>query len=648
MADQNLAVKAVMTLDASGMPAGAAQANAALNSLTASHNTVKAAAGEASGAMRQFSAANDEAGLSSYRLTRALTELGGPMGARVLGMREMLRGSHDLIEGLGVLNTTALGLGVAFVAAVGHTTIFREALSGLESGAESLLQKFDDVVSGTQRVARAQADAIVDADQYGGKVKQLREEIEKLKEAMKGPDWDPGFWTQFGQMFRYFATGGAVLPDAGPTAQQSSAYKTEIKRKQQELFQSEGQEYAVSPAERALERSGEDALRQQQEQSAAYAKRAQEELYKTSQFLPNGQANNMVFDPVNQKWRAAGFEEQGAYGKFDQQQTADALKNVNALPLNLTPWDPQNEIGWAMQNGLGSQGLTSARINQSVEDQRATDNAIFDDIKQHMDKLAQSYDEIDQKNAAAVDKVRSAFDQFGESSITNFKDAGKAAEQFLTQLEKMAIQLYIMQPLSAALFGQQGTPGGGLIGAGVQSVFGPAAGSIFGVPNIDLGDGTSIPGALSVTGNQLSGGFFSGIGDFLGLHSGGVVGADNYMRRHVHPAYFDHAPRLHSGGIAGLAGDEVAIVAREGEGVFTPAQMQALGSGASGPKVSVNVHNYSGQNARVQQTTDGAGNMNFEVIVDQVEQSLADRVSRGPTPLARVFENSYALKRTPA
>ena len=53
------------------------------------------------------------------------------------------------------------------------------------------------------------------------------------------------------------------------------------------------------------------------------------------------------------------------------------------------------------------------------------------------------------------------------------------------------------------------------------------------------------------------------------------------------PALFDGAPRFHSGGIAGLrpdggvAGlrpDEVPAILQRGEGVFTPAQMRALGT----------------------------------------------------------------------
>jgi hypothetical protein len=58
------------------------------------------------------------------------------------------------------------------------------------------------------------------------------------------------------------------------------------------------------------------------------------------------------------------------------------------------------------------------------------------------------------------------------------------------------------------------------------------------------------------------------------LHGGGVVGADAPARSgYIHPAYFETAPRFHNG----LMPDEFPAVLQKGEGVFTPAQMKAMG-----------------------------------------------------------------------
>ena len=78
-----------------------------------------------------------------------------------------------------------------------------------------------------------------------------------------------------------------------------------------------------------------------------------------------------------------------------------------------------------------------------------------------------------------------------------------------------------------------------------------------------------------------------------GLHSGGLVGTDSTFVRATHPAYFDDAPRFHTGG---MVSDEVPIIAKRGEGVFTPAQMRALApvgkqGGAAPISITINQNN---------------------------------------------------------
>jgi hypothetical protein len=57
-------------------------------------------------------------------------------------------------------------------------------------------------------------------------------------------------------------------------------------------------------------------------------------------------------------------------------------------------------------------------------------------------------------------------------------------------------------------------------------------------------------------------------------HTGGVIGAPS-ATRDVPMSIFEGAPRFHTGGLIGS--DEVPIIARKGEGVFTPEQMSAMG-----------------------------------------------------------------------
>jgi muramidase (phage lysozyme) len=58
-------------------------------------------------------------------------------------------------------------------------------------------------------------------------------------------------------------------------------------------------------------------------------------------------------------------------------------------------------------------------------------------------------------------------------------------------------------------------------------------------------------------------------------HTGGIIGRSSLASRIVGSHIFSGAPRFHTGGIVGR--DEVPIIAKKGEGVFTPEQMQSLG-----------------------------------------------------------------------
>ncbi len=77
-------------------------------------------------------------------------------------------------------------------------------------------------------------------------------------------------------------------------------------------------------------------------------------------------------------------------------------------------------------------------------------------------------------------------------------------------------------------------------------------------------------------------------------HTGGIIGGDSLATRSVNPAVFAGAPKFHTGGIVG---DEVPIIARRGEGVFTPKQMAAMGGKSD---VNVTIINETGTNAQAE------------------------------------------------
>lgn len=117
----------------------------------------------------------------------------------------------------------------------------------------------------------------------------------------------------------------------------------------------------------------------------------------------------------------------------------------------------------------------------------------------------------------------------------------------------------------------------------------------------------------------------NGLGGYLGFamaHTGGIVGADNLALKSASPLAFAGAPRFHSGGIVG---DEVPIIAKRGEGVFTREQMKALGDNGSTVNISVNVVNNAASDvkASVSQSNQGNGKFNLDIMIEKIESSMS-------------------------
>lgn len=103
-------------------------------------------------------------------------------------------------------------------------------------------------------------------------------------------------------------------------------------------------------------------------------------------------------------------------------------------------------------------------------------------------------------------------------------------------------------------------------------------------------------------------------------HGGGIIGQSGGRNTSVSSDLFSNARRYHTGGVIG---QEVPAILEKGEGVFTPAQMKALGGGMSGQKeTKVNIINNSGtqveseeSNARF--TPDG---MVLDIVLKRIQQ----------------------------
>lgn len=101
-----------------------------------------------------------------------------------------------------------------------------------------------------------------------------------------------------------------------------------------------------------------------------------------------------------------------------------------------------------------------------------------------------------------------------------------------------------------------------LIDMAVNDLFSKAFGG-----NQGFGFG-SLMNFLGGGGSGASGGYWQGGTWVPKFHDGGVVGQTGGARAYVHPAYFDDAPRYHSGGIAGLKPNEVPAILERGERII--------------------------------------------------------------------------------
>lgn len=177
-----------------------------------------------------------------------------------------------------------------------------------------------------------------------------------------------------------------------------------------------------------------------------------------------------------------------------------------------------------------------------------------------------------------------------------------------------------------------------------QHVTGPIARAIGG---IDLGRIFSGGGG---------GGAVIGPGTGYTYHTGGMATAHGTSRSL--PAWvWNAAPRFHSGRIPGLAANEVPAILTDDEEVLTSSHPrhrwnvnQAMNDNwrSAAPSVKVNVIFNGGERGSVSEgplVPDGQGGWTQDIIVDRLEETMANRVLDGRGKMAGAMQTAYGLKR---
>jgi len=253
---------------------------------------------------------------------------------------------------------------------------------------------------------------------------------------------------------------------------------------------------------------------------------------------------------------------------------------------------------------------TFARASERAYDQmlRASQDWSAGVVRALRDYARESSDAAQQFEQATSRALKASEDAFVQWATTGKVSASDLFNSIAEEALRAAYRMAVIKPFGA-LF---------------EGIFGSIAGSLFGGSSGMVGDFPA-PGPVQVA------------------HVGGVIGSDPLPSRSVHPTVFDNAPRFHGGGVVG---NEVPIIARRGETVFTPGQMRALGAElGQKPEVKVNVHvdnRAPGTEARAQWRSDGGGGLRLDIIVEQIEGQIARNIGRGEG-LAPTMERRYGL-----
>lgn len=168
------------------------------------------------------------------------------------------------------------------------------------------------------------------------------------------------------------------------------------------------------------------------------------------------------------------------------------------------------------------------------------------DLENRWTDVGQQMYDVATSTAQAMQQAFSDF--FFDTFQGKLKSLGDYVNSFLTSVQR-AISNALSQQMSAG------------ISSGIGSLF----------SGLSSGGGASAQGTVAAQ--------IASYGEYAaGFHSGGIAGGKATFFRIVPNVSFAGAPRYHGG----FAPDEYPAILQRGEGVFTPAQMKALGIMAGG------------------------------------------------------------------
>lgn len=229
---------------------------------------------------------------------------------------------------------------------------------------------------------------------------------------------------------------------------------------------------------------------------------------------------------------------------------------------------------------ISQEQLALAKLHPEVRALLQSESSIFDKIQRDFEAGNLTVEQMQRAQQLAMEKTQNSLDKTDdiarrlgmtfESTFESLIFGAKGSVQPLKLLEsalldigKAWFRINVTEPAAKQIGGMGGGFGGILSALGI-------GGS---APLV----GEMVPGQFSLM-NPAYG------------HSGGIVGALGPLRA-VDASVFDAARRFHAGGMPGLMSNEVPVIAKRDEGIFTPAQMRALAPvRESEPAVNITQH----------------------------------------------------------
>ena len=292
--------------------------------------------------------------------------------------------------------------------------------------------------------------------------------------------------------------------------------------------------------------------------------------------------------------RAAGYGE-----------AAGMLSEAAARPM--TAWEALKAAitgaGTEGENALNGAAAAAGALSDGFEDAGQAAGGAGGAAKKAAEEAATGWAQV---TKSLADYAKGAMDWgkgLGETLTSAFSSAESAFRQFVTtgKFDFKSLVSSILADLATLAF--------------KNAVLGPLASALSGV----FGGGIFGGGAAVAANPMVNASIW---------HTGGMVGAGAPMRAVPVTAFAD-APRLHSGGWAGLRPDEVPAILQRGERVLNRREAAGYGRGASaGTSVTVNI-DARGAQMGVAEQIDARLRAAIPEIARIAKESVADGRRRG-------------------